>query len=96
MLLEVLPRHRDRVTLDVLARPRVHDGRKGCTVSLGGKRAGGTVDLIVSLPGVTYRVSGSGLSELLDFSIGQFRVEVQVSLLPRSSNSEDFVGLVRD
>ena len=29
VLLEVLPRHRDRVTFDVLARPRVHDGCKG-------------------------------------------------------------------
>ena len=96
VLLKVLPRNRDRVTFDVLARPRVHDGRKGCTVSLGGIRRGGTVSLIVSLPGVTDWVRGSGLSELLDFRIGQFRVDVQVSLSLRSSNIEFFVGLVRD
>ena len=96
VLFEALPRNRDRVTFDVLARPRVHDGRKGCAVPLGGKRRGGTVSLIVSLPGVTYRVRGSGLSELLDFRIGQFCVEVQVSLLPKAINDEGFVGLVRD
>ena len=96
VLFEVLPRHRDRVTFDVLARPGVHDGRKGCAASLGGSWSLRIVLLIVALPGVTYRVSGCGLSELLDFRIGQFCAKVQVSLLPTTINYEDFVGLVSD
>ena len=94
-LFSVLPRYRDRITFDVLARPRVYDGCKVCVASLGGPNLWvGILLLIVALPGVTNRVSGSGLSELLDFRIGQFRIEVQVSLWARSSNTEDFVGLV--
>ena len=77
VLFEVLPRHRDRVTFDVLARPRVHDGRKACRFSPGGPSPWvGIFLLIVTLPGVTYRVGGGGLSELLDFLVSQFRVEI--------------------
>ena len=95
-LLLVLPRHRDRVTFDVLARPRVHDGRKGCAASLGGFRTVNVLLGVRALPGVAYRVSGSGFSELLDFCIGKYRVEIQVSLSGRSSNTEVLGGLVSD
>ena len=96
VLFEVLPRHRDRVTFDVLARPGVHDGRKGYAASRGSPWSLRIFLLIVALPGVTYRVSGCGLSELLDFLIGQFCDKVQVPLLPITINYEDFVGLVSD
>ena len=97
MFLEVFPRHRDGGALDVLTRPRVHDSPEGSRISSGGSKVlTSRILFVVALPGVTYRVSGSGLSELLDFRISQLRIEIQVSLLLRSSNTEDFVGLVRD
>ena len=96
MLLESLPRHRDRVTFDVLARPRVDNSTELRAASLGNLRAGSLVFRVVALPGVTYRVIGSGRSELLDLLIGQLCFEVHVSLRTRSSNLDVLVGLMGD
>ncbi|OHF36917.1 hypothetical protein HMPREF2550_05165 [Corynebacterium sp. HMSC074A01] len=48
------------------------------------------------MPGITYRVTVGSLSELLDFRIGQFCEEVQVSLLARTVNTNFFVGRMSD
>ena len=77
-LFSVLPRHRDRVTFDVLARPRVYSSAKNSAAPLGGIRPVRIVLRVVALPGVTHRVITRGRSELLDFLIGQLCVDIQV------------------
>ena len=54
------------------------------------------VNLIVTLPGVTDWVGGSGLSELLDFRIGQFSVEVKVRLSATAIDHKGFCSLLRN
>ena len=76
--LSSLPRNRDRVTFDVLARPRVYSSAKSSVGPLGRVRTIRIVLLVVALPGVTYRVISRGRSELLDFLIGQLCVGIQV------------------
>ena len=96
MLLERLPRHRDRVTFDVLAGPRVYNSAKRRAVPLGGIRPVRIVLLVVALPGVTHGVVGASFGELLDLLISEIRVEIEVSLNAKTINDDAFVRLVGD
>ena len=96
VLLERLPRHRDRVTFDVLARPRVYDSAESSTVTLRGIRSGRVPFLVVTLPTVTHRVIGSGRGELFDFLLGQLCIDINVSLADGRSNLNVLVSLVGD
>ena len=95
MLFEVLPRHRDGSTLDVLTWPRVHIGLKSSTASLGSPKALGCNVLgVVALPGVTHRVVFIGFCIPLDLSLGHVGEEIQIPLTTRPINLDVFVGLV--
>ena len=96
VLLERLPRHRDWVTFDVLARPRVYDGHEECVVPLGGSWSPGRFLLIVARPPVTHGVFDSSFSVLLDLLFGQVRIEIKIQLTTAFSNLDAFIGLVRD
>ncbi len=80
VLFEALPRDRNRVTFDVLARPRVHDSRVQGIGALSRFQAVGILLRVLALPDVAHRVIFTGLSELCDLFLGQVGVKIQVSL----------------
>ena len=94
VLLERLPRDCDRVTFDVLARPRVYNSAETGVGTLRSFQAVRVVFRVVPLPGVTHRVSGTSFCELLDLRIGEIREKVQVSLAAGRINGDAFVSLV--
>ena len=96
VLLERLPRHRNRVTFDVLARPRVYSSAECRAGTLRGIEIATMVLRVVTLPGVAHGIVGSGRSELLDLLLGQLCEDIQVSLYAKTINDDAFVGLVSD
>ena len=76
VLLPVLPRHRNRVTFNVLARPRVYSSAECRAVTFRGFQARRIVLLVVALPGVAHGILGSGRSELLDLLSSEICVEI--------------------
>ena len=80
-LLPILPRDRDWVTFNILARPRVYSSAE-CRVGTlrGVQHTRSIVLLVIALPGVAHGIVGSGRRELPDLLLGHLCVEIQVSL----------------
>ena len=96
VLLERLPRHRDRVTFDILARPRIHKrGKKNAaTLRCFGASTHGIILRVVALPCVAHGVFGTSLRVLPDLIFRQVRCKHKAPLTPPSGNLNVFIGLV--
>ena len=60
MLTDLLPRHRDRVTFDVLARPRVYSSAECRAGTFRGIEVASMVLRVIALPGIAHGIVGSG------------------------------------
>ena len=94
MLLERLPRDRDRVTFGVLARPWVHDSAELGIGTLRRFQVAKIVRFVVPLPGVAHRIASTSLRGPCYSRIGETRVKIQVPLDTSCCDSDAFVALV--
>ena len=94
VLFERLPRHRDRITFDVLARPWVHDSVELGIGTLRRFQVAKIVRCVVPLPGVAHRIVSTSLRGPCYSRIGETRVKINVPLDTRCCDCDAFVALV--
>ena len=96
MLLKAFPRHRNRVTFDVLAWPRIHNCGEINTAAF--RRFGttwrGIFLRVVTLPRVAHGIFGTSLRVLTYLIFRQVRYKHKGPLSPFSGNLNVFIGLV--